>query len=87
MKLDKSRIILFGALVVLVIVLVDGSFDFHFFGLMHGTSWVRWVLFGLLFWLLFSRRGCCGKSECNDSKNVEDDSSDKSSEDTEGDSE
>ena len=87
MKLDKSRILLFGALIVLVIVLMDGGFNFHFFGPLHGTSWVRWILIGLVFWLLFSRCGCCRKSGCNVAKDVEDDSSDEASEDSEKDSE
>ena len=60
MQLDKSKILLFGGLVLLVVVLMNGGLHLHGFGIHHGGSWTRWVLFGLLFWFLFSRGGCCG---------------------------
>jgi len=84
--LDKSRIILFGALIVLVMVLVNGGFGFHGISFMHGGSWVRWILFGLLFWLLFSRCGCCGKKGCRSTDDVEDESTDESTDDSAEDS-
>ncbi len=82
MKLDKSRIVLFGALIVLVMVLMSGGFGFHGFGMMHGGSWVRWILFGLLFWFLFSRCGCGRKCGCKSSEDIDDESSEDSSEDS-----
>ena len=63
---DKSRILLLGALVLLVMVLMDGGSHFHGFGLFHGLSWLRWVLLGVLIWLIVSRCGCCGSSASHD---------------------
>jgi len=61
-------------------VLVNEGFGFHGFGVMHGGSWMRWILFGLLFWLLFSRCGCCGKRGCGGTDDVEVDSEEDSEE-------
>jgi hypothetical protein len=60
---DKSRVVLLGALVILVLALMGGGphlLGFHFF---HGHSWLRWILFGLLMWLILSRSGCCGGTD------------------------
>jgi len=59
---DKSRVVLFGALVILVLALMGGGPHLHGFHFFHGHSWLRWILFGLLIWLLVSRTGCCGGS-------------------------
>ncbi|NNE35175.1 MAG: hypothetical protein HKN13_08070 [Rhodothermales bacterium] len=63
---DKSRILLFGALILLVLVLMDGGTHIFGFGLFHHASWLRWLLMGLLVWLVLSRCGCCGSHSSRD---------------------
>lgn len=71
---DKSRILLFGALILLVLVLVNGGIHISGFSLFHGASWLRWVLLGLLIWLITSRCGCCRCGVSNgDGEDVESD--------------
>ena len=61
---DKSRVLVFGALVLLVLVLMNGGNHMHGIHLFQGFSWLSWALFGLFVWLLFTRSGCCsGNSE------------------------
>jgi len=64
---DKSRVLIFAAIVLLIIVLMNGGS--HWFGFQvhhHGFSWLRWILFGLLIWLVLSRAGCCGGGDEDD---------------------
>ncbi len=71
---DKSRLLLFGALILLVLVLMDGGVFIHGFSLFHGVSWLRWVLLGRLIWLITSRCACCRSGVCDpDMEDVESD--------------
>ena len=66
---DKSKLLLLGALVVLVLTLADGSFFSHGFGLFHFHGWTRILLIAFAVWLLLGCRGCrCGSdTESDDS--------------------
>ena len=68
---DKSRVLLLGALVLLIITLSSAGIHWHGFRFFHGFSWLSWVLFGLLIWLITTRMGCCGERRTHDEEEEE----------------
>ena len=63
---DKSRVLLLGALALLIITLSSVGIHWHGFRFLHGFSWLSWILFGLLIWLIATRMGCCGERRPDD---------------------
>jgi len=69
---DKSRILLFGALAVLFITLLNGGFSFHGIGIYHFHGWAKIALIAFAIYLLVGRGCCCGGNGAD----AEDDSAD-----------
>jgi hypothetical protein len=58
---DKSKLLLLGALVVLVLALSNGALFAHGIGFHGFHGWPKIFLIGLVIWMLCGGRGsCCG---------------------------
>ena len=61
---DKSKLLVLGAIVALVLSLSNGGLFFHGFGLMSFHGWPKIVLIALVVWMLCGCRGSgCGSHD------------------------
>ena len=75
---DKSKILVLGAIVALVLSLSNGGLFSHGFGVVSFHGFPKILLIALVVWMLFGCRGSrCGSTDGSDGADAaEDDSSD-----------
>ncbi len=81
MPKDRSKLLVFAALAILILTLASGAFSFdgmalvfdssrfHLHGHRNGLAKIFWI--GLAVWY-FTRGGCCGRRRCRDRHDDED---------------